>query len=416
MTQLLQARQRHFPWKSIGAALIGIGVILSVLQSSYFFREKRAHSYVQNRQWDKAVVAYETILRKEMLPRSTPFGFFSPQSNETWKIRMTGLYFELANIYIKLNMKNLAIKAYGDALRVHPEANQNHYDSWLLALAALEQGNPVRAKKELEQLLEADSAHEGAMDLLQVISKMEAPYKSALEMNDLIRLATTYAENGLEDEARDLLTQRILEVTPAKDALISMGQYFSGDSGKEALRSHLFGERIYLTLAAFEGIRFDFKKSYGNWPAESLIYRTDRQRSHSGTGSEMMDVQYAELKKNRSDTWVKELNIPIQESDRDWGLDLFMKSATPFQGSVLVELVFDRRNDWVMQIEFDNEEQMGGWYRFYAQGFYERAVVKAKERGWPLERLMISKVLLDTKGYSNRIHVDDLRIYLNETS
>jgi len=357
--------RRSFYISAVIACLIFAGLQFS---STAWFREKLAGCYEARQEYTKAIQLYNRILVKDGVKRRI--------DGED----LARIYLSMGSLYAGLDLRNLAIESYTKAVLSSPEITQYPKSA-----------DPAGNKLLVIGMLEAEG-----------LKKADAEESST---DELFLIGDTYIENGLFGEARAFFTKRILDYGAGPvDVLAYLHRRYGRD---KRIRERVWGKDIYVALEDFERI----EPGLGMWDDNSGFddHRITKEIAYKGRYSEFLAI--TSFGQNR-DWWAKSVKIPLDDKDLELGIRFFIKSPRPDMNKLHFNTVYPEQKETGLYSGSIRRDIGEGWEEYRIDDISMIAGSIAQDYNWDPKGMYVDKIVVDTRGHSNRFYVDSIELYV----
>lgn len=391
----------------IAAVFLALLCSYLYLNSATLFRFKMASFYVQKKNYIRAISIYSKIIRKESLKTS---------SREYMPGPLSRAIFMRGSTYSISNMSNKAIEEFIKAINSYPGLSKILLayaklprEYLTLGTAFLEIGSWDLAIQSFSQ---CPNCAEYKAEISQFISIAEKIKSKSITRNlgdDLyLSIGGAYIENKMWDTARAFFTKRALtRIAPIKVLEYLDRKYNHNDAAE--IKQKTWGKNIYVSLEDFEVA----ENQLYPWPGGDTKPVVNRHKISSiyaskGNCAELIDLTY---KRGGDDYWAKVVNLPVSTSLR-LGIRLFIKSQKPFGGYMTAHVDYPKQKMGSTWYSDRFEMTKDGWQVRFIDNFCQQALSNGYANGWNTDEAKIDGIIIDTKGISNKIYVDEIELYI----
>jgi tetratricopeptide (TPR) repeat protein len=393
--------------KAVILAIFCITFVGLHLSSTTWFRLQLADYYKNNAQYEKAILQYNKILRKDALKKKLDD-----------KVR-SQIDLELGYLYAKAKLTNLAIESYakGNAgfSDTYFSKYHNENDLWeskLLAIGLLEGGAMDKAvevlkglKKRYPQFQDADSYIEAALNL-----KKQNMIGNGT--NYYLKIGGAYIQNQLFDEANAYFTKRILDygVQPVEVLNFLYKEY----SQKPDIREKVWGDNIYVSLEDFESMSPKLY-SWVNFGGSRInSHYIAKDIAHRGNHSEFFDITYGSGGYNY---WTKSVDIVLNSSDLPLGLRVYVKGVKIPKNILRINVLYPAAFiSGTSRFGVDTGNS-AGWKVLKISNLLEETKAIASGLDWNTSGAKISHIIIETNNSTDpsvKLFVDDIELYIED--
>lgn len=365
-------------------------LICSYLNSTSWFRLKLANYYTRFQSYDNSITLYKKILRKESLNSS----YRKSESGNSVKTN-----------YITLLLTN----GYSNNVKYHLSLYNHYSKPNTLNLQLLD-----KAMVEYRKITELYEDYQNIFKPIsyEVNKKWEEIFK---EMNfkkteACFKFGKEYIKKEMWKEAKYFFTKIILKYMHPIDVLTELNRLYNVD-GLSEIRQKIWGDEIFVALEDFEDttrpILIDWVRSEKpKVNSHTIVSGVSR----SGHHSEYFDLSY--IKTGGYHYWVKPVAIPLTNPNLRLGVRVFIKSGEPFKGNLRFNVFYPKpgvTGVWDTDIK---RSSVAGWEEHRIEDLFQKTKLIASQQNCGDSEMVIDRIILDTHGFSNKFHVDDVELYI----
>jgi tetratricopeptide (TPR) repeat protein len=374
------------------------------LDSTIWFRLKKADFYQKRQEYSRAIEIYKKILRKDSLAK---------------KINVKTLFkinFSLGYLYASLDLDNLSIKHYAKgAMRFLPNNIDRYYchndldKNKLLAIGLIEAGCFKEAKREFEKLGQLYPDFKIAQNYINLIRNLEKNNIIATDDNFLFLIGDYYIKSGLFQEARDFFTKRIIDYGISYLRVLT---YLNTNySQNKDIVKRVWGGNIYISLEDFEDLYPKFIPWLADNKEKLKRHLITNETAYQGSYSELLDLTSSSEGANY---WVRPIMIKFDKSDFKLGIRIFKKGPSNVKSTLRLGLVYPKEDKSGIYPTAKIKDRGDGWQEYAIENIYENLKIRdAKIFGWNTEGFYIDKIIWDTQGAGGTIYLDSLELFIH---
>lgn len=402
---------KKFRYISFGifcVTLIGLQI-----NSAVWFRMKLADYYKSNCEYVKAIKLYDKILRRNSVKGSLDSRTFSE------------INFDLGYLYRKLNLSNLAIESYtAGSEKFIIDIKDSYYVTGdlekdkLPALGLLEAAKWNRAIKEFQRLKQFHPNSYGIIDrYIKAVTILKNEGLTPAVKDFYFKIGDAYIQSRLFNEAKSFFTKRILDYGIEPVPVLAYLQKKYGNNTQVV--KDVWGDDIYVTLEDFETVRPRLNKWVSNIWGKVYNHCITDEAAYKGYRSEFFDISYTGVYKGTDRSYggdyyylVKIVNIPLQHKALNLGLRLFIKNNRPYKNNLCFNTLYTAAGESGICGASSRKEMGNDWWQYKIEGLFKIAKFVAADRRWDIDRMVIDKVMVDTKGICGIFFIDEIELYL----
>jgi len=150
----------------------------------------------------------------------------------------------------------------------------------------------------------------------------------------------------------------------------------------------------------------------GNWAyiVSGSTLNSSGDQIREGTIANVVDKK--ETRSGRYDFLTRNVRIPLNNPDLNIGIRLFIRTTKPSLAHLCFNIIYSKdKASGVCSIS-TRQKLNNGWEQCSVDNLFEKAESIGSKNKWSIEEMMIDKIIIDTKGITNKYFVDDIQLYL----
>ena len=145
-------------------------------------------------------------------------------------------------------------------------------------------------------------------------------------------------------------------------------------------------------------------------------HRIAKGIAYKGYNSEYFDITYTRNRKlGDYDYWAKIVKIPLNSENLNLGVRLFINSINSSEFNLCFNAIYPKQKvSGVYECPNCAVKQniVGGWQEYSKENLFEAAREVALPRNWSIDEVIVDKIIIDTRGVSNKFFIDEIQLFL----
>jgi hypothetical protein len=393
---------KRIPPRIILIVLLTACAVFLAARSQSSVRMHQAASLGERGFPDSAIRVYESILRKTSVERA--HGRAAKDTNLEALVLL-----RMAELFNKKGMRSRAMQEYYRSLIISPTGKNatslgprtpEEYRDFAMTILEEKRGSEALACLDFFDDGKAAWDEYKAIARTIVIPAEPRDYYYAL--------ASAYIEGKLWSEARLYMTKRILHFVHPLDALDFAVTRYGSPQARE-IREQVWGRDIFVTISDFEQ---EAHPVFSHWVSRSLpkAFAQGFQPDGFRGSAEYLQISYDAS--GGYDLWVVITNVPLNEPiGFDVGARLYCSS-----GNVVLNanVIYPAENKSALLNSSTVMPVREGWFEHSIAGLGALGRDFARTHSWRDRDMYVDKIVLDTRGTSGRISIDEIQLYVYE--
>jgi len=201
-------------------------------------------------------------------------------------------HFSLGNVYLKEGKLDLALMEYDSVLAANPSLSRAHLNR---GMVFFKKGEYDEAEKEFLTELELNPDEDKAYNNLSAIYLKQRLYDKAKQMakkavqlrsyspNAYMNLALSYWENGKAHNAKEALSQGLLNVQPFFEGELLLGEIYQAEAKFDSAIKRF--ERIIHPPSSYRDVAYDLESLFQKGDPYNLENSRIRAKAHFNLGT-----------------------------------------------------------------------------------------------------------------------------------